>query len=351
MSKFKIHKPQEKIRARKRTTATLIVVFILLLPFLFGGGWLWFQIHAFGDPGSKVTIEITQGSGVSEIGSILEKNDVVRSGTAFAFYSKFARRGPYQAGQYEMQKNIDASQAASILEKGPIINYDKFTIIPGERLVDVKSNVDKLPKMTAEGFQAILDTGVYKSRYQPEGSSNLEGLLLPETYQISTTETEDDIIRRSLQEFDARAQNNGLSGDFKGLTPYQLITVASLIEKEARFADDRPLIASVIYNRLAAGMPLQIDATVLYGLGRSSGSLSNADLKTDTPYNTYTRKGLVPTPISMISMESLRAALNPADTSYLYYVLINPDTGEHAFAKTYEEHLKNIEQAKANGAL
>ncbi len=351
MSRFKIQRPDEKRRARKRTTSAFIVLAVLLLPFLLGGGWLWFQVHAFGDPGKKVVIEITKGSGVSDIGRILEDKDVVRSSTAFALYSKFARRGPYQAGQYTMRTNIDASDAADVLEKGPTINYDKFTIIPGERLVDVQANVDKLPTMTSDGFQAVLDAHEFSSRYQPTPETSPEGLMLPETYSITDSESEADIIRRSMEEFDARAQNNGLEGNFRGFTPYQIITIASLIEKEARYADDRPLIASVIYNRLSSDMPLQIDATVLYGLGRASGSLTNADLQTDTPFNTYLHKGLVPTPISMISMDSLRAALNPADSTYLYYVLIDAETGKHAFANTYTEHLQNIETAKANGAL
>ena len=312
---------------------------------------MWFQLHAFGDPGSKVTFEIAQGSGISDIGSVLEEKKIIRSGTAFAFYSKLARRGPFQAGQYKMHTNIDAAEAADILEKGPVVNYDQFTIIPGQRLRDVQANVDKLPRMTAAGFQAIIDANEFTSRYQPQGSTNLEGLLLPESYQISSTESEADIIRRSLEEFEARAQNNGLEGNFRGLTPYQIIILASLIEKEARHSDDRTLIASVIYNRLAINMNLQIDATVLYGLGRASGSLSNSDLKTDTPFNSYLRSGLPPTPISMISMDSLRAALNPQTTEYLYYVLSDAKTGKHTFATNYEDHLKNIEEAKANGAL
>ena len=124
-----------------------------------------------------------------------------------------------------------------------------------------------------------------------------------------------------------------------------------MIEKEARFEGDRKLIASVIYNRLSKDMLLQIDATVLYGLGKSGGSLSLADLKVDGPYNTYINKGLVPTPISMISMSSLRAALNPEPSTFLYYVLKDAKTGEHAFANTYQEHLANIEKAKQDGAL
>lgn len=351
MSKLKIQRPEEKVRVRRRNALTLFVVLLLLSPFIFGGAWLWFQINTFGSPGEKVSIEIAKGSGVSEIGETLEKNGVVKSGRGFAIYTKLNRRGPYQAGQYEINKNLDAGQAASVLEKGPKINYDKFTIIPGQRLIDVQKNVGKLPGLSSEKFNQAASSGIYKSKFMPPESTNLEGFLLPETYQISSSENEEDIIRRSLEEFEARAQTNGLNGDANGYSAYQIVTIASLIEKEARYEDDRALISSVIYNRLKMDMLLQIDATVLYGLGRSGGSLSKSDLAKDTPFNTYTRKGLVPTPISMISMSSLRAALEPAESDYLFYVLIDAKTGKHAFSKTYEEHLNNIEIAKQNGAL
>lgn len=350
MARLKITKSKEKKRVKKRNRKTRIAISLFLLPLVVFGGYMFYNISSFGSPGKTVTVEIKSGSSTSQIGAALEKQGVINSGTAFAYYSKLAGRGPYQAGKYELQKNIGASAAANVLEKGPKINYDNFTIIPGQRLVDVAKNVGELPSMSAEKFTEFANSGAYRSKFMPDGVNNLEGFLLPETYKISTGENEGDLIRRALESFEARASNNGLSA-FKGLTPYQVVIVASLIEKEARFPADRTKIASVIYNRLANNMPLQIDATVLYGVGKSSGSLTNADLKTDTPYNTYTRMGLPLTPISMISMDSLDAALNPANTTFLYYVLTNAKTGEHKFANTYEEHVANINDAKARGQL
>jgi UPF0755 protein len=350
MSRLKIEGRNERVRARKRSLAALIVVLLLLSPVILGFSWYWYQIHTFGDPGKAITVIIKKGSGTTAIGDLLEDKGIVRSGKAFAIYTKISRRGPYQAGEYKMPTHLSADSAADLLEKGPIINYDKFTIIPGQRLKDIESTVGKLPRLSASSFEAIAKSGKYKSRYSPAENNNLEGLLLPETYEISGSETEDDLIRRSLDEFDARAQSNGLKS-FNGLSAYQVVIVASLIEKEARYAPDRPAIASVIYNRLAQNMPLQIDATVLYGLGRAGGSLSAADLHRDTSFNTYLHKGLPPTPISMVSIKSLQAALKPDNTNYLYYVLSDKKTGKHAFAQTYEEHLKNIADAKARGDL
>ena len=351
MARLKITKPKEKKRVKKRNRKTLIGISIFLIPILIFSAYMWYSISAIGSPGKKMTLNITSGSSTALIGDVLEKNDIINSGTAFTFYSKLAGRGPYQAGQYEFRKNIGASVAADILEKGPVISYDKFTIIPGQRLSEISKNVGKLPGLSSHAFEVIASEGDYRSKYMPEGINNLEGFLLPETYQVSSGENEGDIIRNSLQSFETRAELNGLSVPFRNLTAYQVVTVASLIEKEARFPGDRDKIASVIYNRLAINMPLQIDATVLYGLGRSSGSLSKKDLATDTPYNSYLYKGIPSTPISMISMASLKAALNPADTQYLYYVLTDKKTGEHKFARTYEEHLANIADSKARGVL
>lgn len=351
MSKLKITKPKEKRRVKRRNRKTIIGILIFLSPIFLFAAYLWYNISSIGSPGKKITVEIISGSSTSKIGDTLEKNGIINSGTAFSIYSKIASRGPYQAGKYEIQKNIGASKVADVLEDGPKINYDNFTIIPGQRLVDVANNVGELPGLSVDRFNEIVNAGDYRSKFMPEGVNNLEGFLLPETYRVSAGENEGDIIRNSVQSFEARAGANGLTSDFRGLTPYQVVVVASLIEKEARFAGDREKISSVIYNRLEQGMPLQIDATVLYGLGRASGSLSNNDLAKDTPYNSYLYKGLPATPISMISMESLKAALNPADTTFLYYVLTDAKTGEHKFANTYEEHLANIADSKARGVL
>lgn len=350
MSRLRITKSKEKKRVKKRNRKTIIAISVFLSPFIIFGGYMWYNVSSFGSAGDKVTVEVVSGSSTSQIGDALEKQGVVNSGTAFAYYTKIVGRGPYQAGKYELRKNIGASEAADVLEKGPKINYDNFTVIPGQRLEDVAKNIGELPAMTTERFNEIANAGDYRSKFMPEGVNNLEGFLLPETYKISSGENEGDLIRRSLESFEARASNAGLN-EFRGLSAYQVVIVASLIEKEARFSGDRTKIASVIYNRLAKDMPLQIDATVLYGLDKPGGSLSNKDLQTDGPFNTYTRKGLPGSPISMISMDSLSAALNPADTTFLYYVLTDAKTGEHKFANTYEEHLANIEDAKARGVL
>jgi UPF0755 protein len=152
--------------------------------------------------------------------------------------------------------------------------------------------------------------------------------------------------------FDVRAGKLGLaSANVDGHSPYQILIVASMIEAEAKFEVDRPLIASVIYNRLRINMPLQIDSTVIYARGNPADrALSTRDLQIKSLYNTYLHAGLPPTPIGSVSDASLLAAMHPAQTSYLYYVKVTKD-GHHAFASTYQQQQENINKAKAAGAL
>jgi UPF0755 protein len=138
--------------------------------------------------------------------------------------------------------------------------------------------------------------------------------------------------------------------DELGITRYEALIVASLIQREAGVDEDRPLIASVIYNRLDEGMPLQIDATVVYALGESPGRVLAEHLEIDSPWNTYRVKGLPPTPIGTAQMESIEGAAAPAENDYFFYVLVSPD-GRHGLSKTYEEHKEKIAQAKKDGVL
>jgi UPF0755 protein len=176
--------------------------------------------------------------------------------------------------------------------------------------------------------------------------------LWPDTYRVGDTEDEIDVIGSMVSQFEQHADALGLEfATTHGLTPYQILTVASLIEAEAKLDEDRPLIASVIYNRLREGMPLQIDATVLYASGDpDKQTITEADLAFDSPFNTYVHGGLPPTPISSVTEASLNAALRPADTPYFFYV-IGDANGKHVFAETGEQHEANVNAARAAGLL
>jgi UPF0755 protein len=190
-----------------------------------------------------------------------------------------------------------------------------------------------------------------RSKYQPAGVTSLEGLMFPDTYFVQKNETDEQVLGRLVAAFDQQADGAGIAAaNASGLSPYQTIVVASLIEREAKLDEDRPLIAAVIRNRLAAGMPLQIDATVCYAKGGCDKAPTKADLEMDSPYNTYKVQGLPPTPISSVSTKSLMAAANPANVPYLFYVL-SDNNGKHKFATTPQEHERNVEEARQKGLL
>jgi UPF0755 protein len=205
------------------------------------------------------------------------------------------------------------------------------------------------------------------SELSPSGNTSLEGLLFPDTYQISGDGTEAGVVKTLVEMMQRVARQTDLVAGAKarGLSPYELLIVASMVEREAKVAEDRPKIAQVIYNRLALGMNLEIDAAVKYG---QDPAMSWLEMKAaDTPYNVYLKKGLPPTPIANPGRASIQASLAPSGApprddeacvglaprvkcEYLYYVLADK-TGRHVFATTYEQHLANIEKSRAAGVL
>jgi len=188
------------------------------------------------------------------------------------------------------------------------------------------------------------------SPYQPPGSNNLEGLLFPATYDVRPDEDEVSIVQRMVDAFDEQASALGLTqaAAALGVTQYQIVIVASMVEREAKLDADRGPIASVMYNRIKKGMPLQVDAALLYGEHLTDPH--QLDLKADTPYNTYKYTGLPPTPIASPGLPSLQAAAAPPSTPYLYYVLIDP-SGKHGFAVTESDFAKLQAEARAKGLL
>ena len=189
------------------------------------------------------------------------------------------------------------------------------------------------------------------SRYQPPGAT-LEGLLFPDTYQVGNDMTEAQALSLMTTQFDAVAAELDLDNRAAalGYTPYQIVTIASMIEEEAKIDDERAKIARVIYNRLGQGVRLDIDATTLYAVGKEGNTLTLSDLDSDSPYNTRKQAGLPPGPISAPGRASLEAALAPADGSWFYYVLADAD-GRHAFTDSADEFEILVAEADEKGLL
>lgn len=297
-------------------------------------------------------MQIERGWGVPRIGDELNHDGVIGSPLVFSIYARLNGDTKFEAGSYELRKHMGVRAAVKALKAGPRLDFTKVTIPPGLWLKEIAQRVGKMPGRKADAFLQATQNNAVRSPFEPEGVSSLEGLLWPDTYKVSAEEDEIQVLKTMEQTFEKKAAVFGLAtANVQGYGAYDVIKVASLIESEAKVAADRPKIASVIYNRLKRDMELQIDATLIYARGNPKNrKLSDADKTIDSPYNTYTHKGLPPSPIAAVSEASLRAALNPEPTDFLYYVVIDKQ-GNHAFARTLAEHQQNIDRARAAGVL
>jgi UPF0755 protein len=306
------------------------------------------------EPGLPVTIEIPQGSTGQDIGAILSAQGVVRSALEFEVAVRnvdAAQR--LQAGSYELTTLMDPADVVAELVSGPGAPVYRVTIIEGLRINEI---LTQLSESTGHSYadyeEALLGGSVTTSlREMPEESQlqDWEGLLFPDTYEFSQSATAEDILQRMASTMEQRVDSIDWSDwEDLGFTPYEGIVLASLIETEVRLDEERPVVSSVIHNRLAEGMPLDIDATVLYALG--TRDVADFDREVESPYNTYRNQGLPPTPIAVPGRASLEAVAAPDETPYFYYVLANEEGG-HAFAETLEEHNANVQQSRDDGIL
>lgn len=278
--------------------------------------------------------------------SVLAKDRVIRSAFVFRVWLHVHGGEPIRAGVYRLRRHEPYGSVLAALA-GPPIAY--HLVIPeGLTLDQIANRVGRLPGHTSAGFLAAASKE--RSTLDPKGSHDLEGLLMPATYSVSPGEPDSDIVSQMVSAFETEADTIHLQARAAalGLTPYQAVTVASMIVREAGIPSDAAKVSRVIYNRLSAHMRLQIDATVLFALGRTSGSLTSTDLGFESPYNTYLHTGLPPTPIASPGRASLEAALDPAPGKWLYYVVVSRD-GKEAFSTTLAGQEANIALARSRG--
>jgi UPF0755 protein len=320
---------------------------------LAGAVGFWATNHIRGTSGGEeVTVEVPMGSSTQRIAALLDDRGVIENARLFRFYVQVRGAGPFQAGAYTFRQKQGYGDVVKVLEKGPELEFDRLTIPEGLRIEEIAARVGRLPNRSAERFLELARGGTVRSQFQPADSTNLEGLLLPETYDLDPDDDELAILKRMVESFDAAAREVGLdqAPQKVGLSPYEAVVVASMVEEESKIDEERPKVAQVIYNRLQKGWPLGIDATIRYALNRPTEPLRKSDLANDNPYNTRLHKGLIPTPIAAPSRSALRATLAPEPGPWMYYVLIEKD-GRHAFAVTDAEFARYKAEAKAKGLL
>ena len=240
-----------------------------------------------------------------------------------------------------------------MLDDGPRVAVARLTIPEGYTLEQIAARVGRIPGRSADKFLELANSGRVRSQFQPTGTNSLEGFLFPDTYAINPdTDDEERILRRMVERFDSIGVELGLENaeTSLGRRPYDVLIVASMIEREARIADERPKVARVVYNRLEQGIALGIDATTRYELNKPTGPLLKSELERDSPYNTRTRKGLPPTPISNPGRAALQAALSPEPGPWIYYVIADAE-GRHTFVVTDREFQRAKAEAQRKGLI
>lgn len=344
--------PPERGGGGRRVVRVLLVVFVVGL-FVVGAASVYAMGQIRGSSGgAEVPVEIPMGSSTARIAAILDDRGVVSSARLFRLYVRFKGAGPFHAGEYTFRRDQSYDSVIDTLDKGPVVQVVRLTIPEGFTVKQVADRVGRMPNRSGERFLQLAQSGQVRSQFQPAGSTNLEGFLLPETYEFDPDDDELAILTRLVQAFDGTATQLGLdqSQARVGLTPYETIIVASMVEEEAKLAEERGKVARVVYNRIERGETLGIDATLRYGLNRPTEPLRQSDLASDNPYNTRKFKGLPPTPIASPGRLSLEAALNPTPGPWFFYVLADRD-GRHAFAVTITEFNRYKAEAQAKGLL
>jgi UPF0755 protein len=311
--------------------------------------WVNRQINPGGGPGEPVSIELVSGQSTAEIAQVLEDHGVITSARVFTVYAWVRGSGDIQAGTYGLRANMAMSDVMDVLAAGPELEPlpegHTVTIPEGltvdETIARLSDPDDGVPGFDADTLREFVTDGSVSSRHVPDGQENIEGILFPETYTVVEGVDELEFLERMVTEFESIF--NELDVEERAgqvnLSPYEVLIVASLIEKETRIDDERPMVARVTYNRLGLDMALQIDATSCYEVDEVPCRLSAEELERDTPYNTRINTGLPPTPIASPGRASIEAALSPADGDWLYYVR-NDDEGGHLFTADYDEFVQ-----------
>jgi UPF0755 protein len=338
-------------RKRRRhpwRVAALAVIVIGLIVLVGGYFWVQSQANPSGPTGSQVFVTVPAGSGVNATGTLLAEKGVISSSLAFRVWSQFHSIPGVQAGPYAFNEHSSFDAVQKVLSAGP--NVFPLVVPPGFTVSELAQRVGQLPGHFADSFLGTATSGAVRSPWQPAGVTSLEGLLGTGTYTVVPGETDRLLLAKMVDRFDALAAKVGLAAGAErlGYTPYQVVTVASIVEKEGVLVKNMGPVSRVIYNRLAKGTALQMDSTVLYALGRDGGPVTSANLQTQSPYNTYLHKGLPPTPTCFPSEAALSAALHPPEGPWLYFVVVQSD-GTEAFSTTYADQLANEALAKQRG--
>ncbi|RIE03231.1 endolytic transglycosylase MltG [Cohnella faecalis] len=360
--------PEQKVAYRRRKPRVLLWSFLIALSLvlIFAGSvifYVWNGLRPVAVSDTPVQVTISKGMRAKKVAEMLEQNGLIRNATLFGAWLKLNDEGSrFQAGDYALTPGMANKTIVAKFNSGETIAAAtiRFTIPEGytikqmaDRIAEA-AGVDKNSFLAAANDLTKLNGSIWLKDISANGNLRypLEGYLFPDTYEMKSGSSETDILNRMLSELDRKLDQ--LPEDWetvleeRGLTVHQMLTIASLVEREVVIDEERPIVAGIIENRIKKKMPLQIDATVQYLLDKQKEKLLTEDLKVESPYNTYLHPGLPPGPIASPSLQSIEATLYPADNDYLYYVTKKDGTNTHLFASTYRQHQKNIQASEKN---
>lgn len=354
------------------TMLALVTVAVLVAGIV--GWWYIHQINPAGDPSDPVAFTVSQDDTLQSISERLQEQGFVEDAGVFRWYTNHNGGLELIPGYYELRTSDHVGNLLGRLRTPPNETYTRVTFPEGFSVQQIAARLERdMSTMTYADVIAATADPTLAPTLRPPGVTSLEGLLFPDTYQVSNGESPAHVLGRMLSQMERVANQEDVvtKGERLGRSPYEILIVASLVEREAKTDADRSKIARVIYNRLDADIPLQIDASVLYGTvaaGLDPSTMTFVQQReTPGPWNTYLNRGLPATPIASPGRASIRAALNPAPNpsvgdplcaelpqgtpcEYVFYVLAD-DEGNHAFAVTLEQHDANIQAAIAAGVL
>ncbi len=290
-------------------------------------------------PRTETIVEIAPGMSSRQIAAMLASRGIVRSQYAF-YLSRLLKGGKLQAGEYRFAEPASVLTVYDRIRRGDVYTHT-VTIPEGFDLFDIARAVEAAQLGSKESFLAAARRNVDLIADIDPQATNLEGYLFPDTYRFQKLQAPSDMLAIMVKRFRAASASIGLDSGF-----HRVVTLASLVEKETPQSGDRPLVASVFENRLAKGMPLMTDPTVIYAAmleNRYRGTIYQSDLHANSPYNTYVHAGLPPGPICSPGLAALRAALHPAKTDYLYFVADPAAAGHSRFASTLAGHQQNVD--------
>ncbi|MGI8595634.1 MAG: endolytic transglycosylase MltG [Solirubrobacteraceae bacterium] len=325
-----------------RAVVPLVLVGLLVV------GWFLISLYQpfTGDGGERVTLKVPSGLSARDIGDLLADRGVVDSGFFFALRARVdGNREELKAGTYAFRRDMSYADAMAILVKGPPpIKTVTLTLPEGNTVRDFASAVDDSGKVKGSYMRAVRRARFNPRRYGAPAGARLEGFLFPATYEYRTGRgTASDLVSDQLQAFKRNLRGISMGPARRaGLTPYEVLIIASMVERETSVPRERKIVAGVIYNRLRQSIPLGIDATIRYATNNWKRPIRQSELDAPGPYNTRQNPGLPPTPIGNPGLASIKAAANPKRTDFLFFVVKPGGDGEHAFSRTDEEFQRDV---------